>query len=69
VWAHHEFLSPQIAEVEAERLSLLRTSADASMEKVRPWMMLKGIGSNGSWLVVMACFGWRDVQNRREVGG
>jgi transposase len=69
VYAHHQFLSEQIAEVEAERRALLQTSSDASIDKIRQLMMLKGIGINGSWLLVMEFFGWREFKNRREVGG
>jgi transposase len=69
VWAHHQFLSEQIAALEAERRALLHSSEDASIEKVRQLMHLKGIGINGSWLLVMEFFGWRELQNRREVGG
>ena len=69
VYAHHQFLSEQIAEVEAERRALLKTSSDASIDKIRQLMMLKGIGINGSWLLVMEFFGWREFKNRREVGG
>jgi transposase len=39
------------------------------MEQVRPLMLLTGIGLNGAWLLVMACFGWRACKTRREVGG
>jgi transposase len=69
VYAHHQFLSEQIAEVEAERRALLQTSTDASIDKIRQLMMLKGIGINGSWWLVMEFFGWREFKNRREVGG
>ena len=69
VYAHHTFLSEQIAEVEAERRAVLQTSTDTSIDKIRQLMMLKGIGINGSWLLVMEFFGWREVTNRREVGG
>jgi transposase len=69
VYAHHQFLSEQIAEVEAERRARLQTSSDASIEKVRQLMLLKGIGINGAWLLVMEFFGWRAFNNRREVGG
>jgi transposase len=62
-------LSQQIAEIEAERRAQLQTSSDASLAKVRQLMQLKGIGINGSWLLVMAFFGWRAFKNRREVGG
>ena len=69
VYAHHAFLSQQIAELEAERRALLRTSQEVSIDKVRQLMHLKGIGINGAWLLVMAFFGWRELKNRREVGG
>jgi transposase len=69
VYAHHQFLSEQIAQVEAERRAQLQDSSDASIDKVCQLMLLKGIGINGSWLVVMEFFGWRAFKNRREVGG
>jgi transposase len=69
VYAHHQFLSEQIAEVEAERRARLQTSSEASIEQIRQLMLLKGIGINGAWLLVMEFFGWRVFNNRREVGG
>ncbi len=69
VYAHHTFLSAQIAAVEAERRAQLHASTDAKIDKVRQLMLLKGIGINGAWLLVMAFFGWRAFKNRREVGG
>jgi len=69
VYAHYQFLSEQIAELEAERRALLQSSQEASLEKVRQLMQLKGIGINGAWLLVMEFFGWRALKNRREVGG
>src|SRR5215469_2609506 len=69
VYAQYTFLSEQIAEVEAERRAQLQTSAEASIDQVRQLMLLKGIGINGAWLLVMEFFGWRACKNRREVGG
>jgi len=69
VYAHHTFLSEQIAAVEAERRAQLQTSTEAHIAKVRQLMQLKGIGINGAWLLVMEFFGWRALKNRREVGG
>jgi transposase len=69
VYAHHPFLSQQIAELEAERRAVLQSSQAASIEKVRQLMPLKGLGITGAWLLVMAFFAWREVKNRREVGG
>src|SRR5262247_2057112 len=48
VWAQHQFLSEQIAALEAERRALLQTSQEASIEKIRQLMHLKGIGINGA---------------------
>jgi transposase len=69
VYAHHQFLTEQIAEVNAMRRGALQTSSDASLDKIRQLMLLKGIGINGAWLLVMEFFGWRELKNRREVGG
>ena len=52
-----------------ERRALLQTSPEASIDKVRQLMQLKGIGIKGAWLLVMEFFGWRAFKNRREVGG
>ena len=49
----------QIAEVEVERRALLETAPEASIDKVRQLMQLKGMGINGAWLLAMAFFGWR----------
>jgi hypothetical protein len=69
VYAHHTFLRQQIAEIEAERRAQLQTSSDASLDTMRQVMQRKGLGINGSWLVVMAFFGWRAFKHHREVGG
>src|SRR6266849_4621025 len=69
VYAHHTFLSEQIAAVEAARRAQLQTSSEASIEKVRQLMQRKGMGINGAWWLVMEFFGWRACKNRREVGG
>jgi transposase len=69
VYAQHQFLSQQIAELDPERRTLLHTSREANIEQVRPLMHLRGIGINGAWLLGMAFFGWREFKNRREVGG
>jgi hypothetical protein len=55
--------------VAAEPRALLQSAQEASLEKVRQLMPLKGIGINGAWLLVMAFVGWRALKNRREVGG
>ena len=38
------------------------------MEQVRPWSTLRGIGVKSAWVLVMACFAWRDLQTPKPVG-
>lgn len=69
VYAHHEFLSQQIAAVEAERRAVLQSAQDASLEQGRQVMQRKGIGSHGAGVLVREFLGGRTLTNRREVGG
>jgi hypothetical protein len=69
VSAPHQFLRPQSAAGEAARRPVRHTSQAANLEQVRQWMPLRGLGSNGSWVVVRAFFGGRAVKHRREGGG
>jgi transposase len=68
-WAKVEWLTGQIREVEAERRALMKVSKDPAVEMVRQLCEIRGIGVNSAWLYVMEFFGWREFQNRREVGG
>lgn len=58
----------QILELARQRRELLRDSGDPLVEKVRHLTRLRGIGENGSWLLVMEMLGWREFRNRRELG-
>jgi transposase len=69
VSAPHQVLSEQMAEVEAARRALLHDATDASIDTMRQFMRLTGMGSNGSWLFVRELFGWRACKHRRAVGG
>ena len=69
VYAHHTFLSEQIAALEAERRAQLQASTDARIDKGRQLMQRTGLGINGAWLLVMAFFRGRACKNRRAVGG
>jgi len=57
----------QISELEAERSKRIREDPAPETEKVRRLMSLKGMGENGSWLLVWEFFGWRRIRNRREL--
>jgi transposase len=67
--AHHQLLSEQSAALAAERRAALHTSPETHIEKGRQLLPLRGIGSNGSWVLVREFFGGRACKHRREVGG
>lgn len=63
-----EAVNAQIMLLVGQRREALRVSEDARIEKVRRLQRLKGIGENSSWLFIMEMFGWRQFENRRQVG-
>jgi transposase len=62
-----QLVGRQIAELEAERAKRIREDPSPEVEKVRRLMSLKGMGENGSWLLVWEFFSWRLIRNRREL--
>jgi transposase len=62
-----ELVSRQINKVEAERTEQIRSDQSAEVEQVRRLLRLKGMGENGSWLLVREVFGWRQIRSRREL--
>jgi len=56
-----------IRELEAQRAREIREDPSAQGEQIRRLMTLRGIGANGSWLLVREFFGWRQIRNRREL--
>ncbi|MCP4290199.1 MAG: IS110 family transposase, partial [bacterium] len=59
----------QIKALEKEKKERLKNPDTDSLKKVAKLATLYGIGSVSSWTFVMEFFGWRQFQNRREVGG
>jgi transposase len=55
----------QLRAVEREIEALI---ADAKeLEPVRALRLLRGVGREGAWVLVMELFGWRELGNRREL--
>jgi len=52
-----------------QREKLQSKQSNASLEKIRKLMQLRGIASGSGWLFVMEMFGWRQFRNRRELAG
>jgi transposase len=67
-WEKVQFLTRQIAGLDAERQQLLRTANTAAVQQVRQLSKLRGIGPNSAWLYVMEFFGWRAFRNGKEIG-
>lgn len=57
----------QIRSLEAEQKRRVRDDATVGAESIRLLLGLKGVGVQGSWLLVREFFGWRSIRNRRQV--
>lgn len=62
------FLQCAIERLDDERDTILQTSEDPAIDKIRQLLTLKAIGVNSAWVFVMEFFGWRKFNNRREIG-
>ena len=67
-FTRRQLINRQIDDLERERTAKIRDDKTPQIEKVRRLMNLKGVGQNGSWLLVYEFFGWRQFKNRRELG-
>lgn len=67
-WERKALVEEQIRQHRARCREALKQSESESVEQVRRLMQLRGIGENGSWLLVHEFFAWRRFENRRQVG-
>jgi transposase len=58
----------EIRQMEEERSRLLSQADSRKLDQIGQLESLKGIGVNIAWTLVMEVFGWRQFQNRKEVG-
>jgi transposase len=63
-----QMVEDQIKALEKEKTERLKNPDTDSLQKVVKLASLYGIGSVSSWTFVMEFFGWRQFQNRQEVG-
>lgn len=63
-----QFADRKVKDLENQRARTIRTGTAPWLERVRQLLTLKGIGATSAWLFVMEVFGWRKIQNRREMG-
>lgn len=67
-WERKALVEEQIRQHRALCREALKQSESESVGQVRRLMQLRGIGENGSWLLVHEFFAWRRFENRRQVG-
>lgn len=66
VWAQLVFLNAQLKDVDDARAALdPQTVSGRCVEQLQT---LQGIGSIGAWSLTTEIFGWRQIQNGRELG-
>ncbi len=63
-----QMVEDQIKALEKEKKARLKNPDTVSLQKVAKLARLYGIGTVSSWTFVMEFFGWRQFQNRGEVG-
>jgi len=51
-----------------ERLAARHEREDPIADQVAQLMQLRGIGEHSAWLFVTEVFGWREIENRRQLG-
>jgi transposase len=68
VWTQLELLNTQREELEAMRDALVPDPQTATGRYVDALPTLRGIGPIGAWVLATEIFGWRQIQNRRQLG-
>jgi transposase len=58
-----------LAAVDAERAALAPTGTTTLSRYVQRLPTLRGIGPIGTWTLATEIFGWREIKNRRQLGG
>ena len=67
-WEHAQFLHAKILELERQRAQAIKRDRGEAIDKVRQLLRLRAIGETGAWVYVHEFFGWRQFNNRKEVG-
>ena len=67
-WAQLEFLTTQLAEIEAARTALAPACETPTGRCVVQLQRLRAIGPIGAWVLTTEIFGWRQIRNGRQLG-
>lgn len=69
VWAQLALVNTQVKELERVRAALPADESTAMGRCVMRLPTLRGIGPVGAWVLATEIFGWRQIQNARQLGG
>ena len=69
VWSQLELLDGHLEELATTRRALAVDPATPTGRYVQRLPTLRGIGSLGAWVLATEIFGWRQIQNARQLGG
>lgn len=67
-WARMRLVEEQLLTLHRQRRALLEQGEAPSLELIRRLLELRGIGETSAWLLVYELFGWREFENRRQLG-
>lgn len=67
-WEQLELAMRQLHALEAERDALVADGETPTGRYVEALPTLRGIGPIGAWVLATEIFGWRQIQNRRQLG-
>jgi transposase len=68
-WAQLAFMNRTLAELDAERAALAPKPSTTIGRYVAALPTLRGVGPIGTWTLATEIFGWREIKNRRQLGG
>jgi transposase len=68
-WAHLAFLNDELDQLDAERDAVAVDPETPLGRYLHALPTLRGIGPVGAWTLATELFGWREIQNRRQLGG
>jgi transposase len=67
--ARWQALQRELGQLRRQRNGIIHQGEDQDyVQKTRTLMRLKGIGAHSAWIFVLELFGWRRIQNRRQLG-
>ncbi len=63
-----KIVEDHIKEIEQHQIKSVRQANTAKLEKIAKLARLRGIGVPSAWVLVMESLGWRQFNNRKQVG-